>query len=266
MKTRVFISYAWENQALKNAVWKLAGFLNYRGSGQLEIILDQLFTNRPPSEGWLVWMQQQIRMADVVLIVCTPLYLERFLKEEDDLSKGLGVTFEGAIITQGFYNAKGINTKFYPIIPDGGSVNNVPDIFQAYFNHQAFPTANEAIYKLVIGDNPTLEYYVEIGEEESKLEIVTETDIVDEIVDDKMSNENIGNPVQILVRAFLSLNETQKLEVINKVAIPNSDLSDSQDFYRDKKFFLKVKELGLFNPLWETINAIKPFENTINPF
>lgn len=263
----MFISYAWENQALKDAVWKLAGFLNYRGNGQLEIILDQLFANRPPAEGWLVWMQQEIKKADIVLIVCSPLYYNRFLKDEPDLTTGQGVTFEGAIITQGFYNSKGSNSKFFPIVPDGGTTRDVPEILQAYFNHLSFPINYEAIYKLIIGENPTLDYQKELTESESELEVVTETTIVEEIAVENMNtnNENTANPIQILVRAFLSLNETQKLEIINKMEIEKTTLSqDDKD--RDKKFFLLTKSAGLFKKLWEEINFIKPFEDTLNPF
>src|ERR1700741_5354328 len=114
---KVFISYAWEPDPHKDMVWELARWLETNSNGRVKVVIDRLFENRPPGEGWPVWMQRAVENSDIVLIVCSPLYKTRFEKNDPVGGGGAGVNFEGAHITQHLYNGKLRNNKFFPILP-----------------------------------------------------------------------------------------------------------------------------------------------------
>lgn len=259
---RVFISYAWESEAFKDSIWDLAGWLEANGEGKLEVITDHLFANRPPSRGWPAWMQDEIKKADIVLIVCTPMYIDRFEKN-DTTANGAGGTFEGIIITQSLYNAKLINNKFYPILPDGGSVKNIPLILQAYSNGHCFPSHNEGILKLIFNDNPKHKFVIKSTYES----VGFEKEIVAEIIIPVLKNRNqMLPPIQIIVRAFLSLNDLDKVSIVKALGIYSVDLGKLPPHVRDKEIFKRIKEKDLLDQLWIEVNKIKPFENNSNPF
>ena len=74
-------------------------------------------------------MQNQIREADFVLVVCTEIYKLRF-EGQDPHPGGKGAKWEGAIITQQLYEAEGKNTKFIPVLFEPEDRLHIPDIFQ----------------------------------------------------------------------------------------------------------------------------------------
>jgi tetratricopeptide (TPR) repeat protein len=94
-------------------------------------------------------MEDEIENADIVLIVCSEKYLRRWRKKEE-IDKGKGVTWEGAIITQDLYDAKLVNNKFYPVLPDGGNDNHIPKPLRPFNNALFFPSKNESIYRLLV--------------------------------------------------------------------------------------------------------------------
>ena len=141
----VFISYAHESDALRQQVRSLSVWLQGQG---VSVITDHVHEFLPPELGWQAWMQQSIEAADVVLAVCTPRYRLRYEKRED-VSRGLGVTWEGAILTQGLYDSAMRNRKIYPILPAGGDVADVPVTLKPWFNGFRFPDDNERIFKLI---------------------------------------------------------------------------------------------------------------------
>ena len=59
----VFISYAHESDALRASVKDLADWLSRKGC---TVLTDHLHPYKPPSEGWLAWMQGCIRQAEAV--------------------------------------------------------------------------------------------------------------------------------------------------------------------------------------------------------
>ncbi len=118
--TRVFISYSHDSLEHKEWVFQISEKLRPNG---LECSIDRHVNGFPP-EGWPLWMEEQIEQADYVLLVCTPLYFQRFKGE--DTAGGRGVTFEGLIITQKLYDVFNHNTKFIPVIPETGSIDHVP--------------------------------------------------------------------------------------------------------------------------------------------
>ena len=146
----VFISYAHESDALRVSVKALADWL---GSRDCRVLTDHLHADRPPPEGWQTWMQRCVEKAEMVLIVCTPRLKARYEKTED-IGFGRGAAYEGAIVTQLIYNDNMRNTKFFPILPDGGSLSDIPITLQPWWNDRWFPSGHEEIWRMVSGDDP----------------------------------------------------------------------------------------------------------------
>jgi tetratricopeptide (TPR) repeat protein len=142
--TRVFISYSHDSDAHRKRVLALSDQLREDG---VDCYIDQ-YVNGSPAEGWQRWMEKQIELADFVLVVCTPIYLRRFRGE--DREGGRGVNFEGVIISQVLYDNFQQNTKFIPIIPDDGSLDNVPLLLKSGSAY-LFGNQYEALYRVLTG-------------------------------------------------------------------------------------------------------------------
>ena len=100
-----------------------------------------------PDEGWITWMRTGIKKANWVLIFFDDVYRRRFEGDEQP-SKGLGGTYEGAIIAAEHLRRSTINKKFVPLLPDGASTEVIPDEFFPY-NHYYIPRqSNELALKL----------------------------------------------------------------------------------------------------------------------
>lgn len=271
---RVFISYAWESDEFKDDVWNLAGWLENNSGGEIKVSIDRYFENRPPESGWPIWMQNEIDAADIVLIVCSPKYRERFEKNNLDAPGGAGVVFEGTIITQQLYNAKMKNSKFFPILPENGETKDIPALLQAFNNNHKFPSGNERILKLIFNDNP--KHLAEIVTAVSKtppetkngvLEQSIVEDIVHEINSQEVNSEKkMLTPIQIIVRSFLSLGDNAKIDISKKLTVYMDDFNNLAPMERDKAIFKLIKEQNLLHELWNEINEIIPFENNNNPF
>jgi SEFIR domain-containing protein len=106
----VLISYSHDSAEHEQRVLALANEL--RTQGGVDARIDRY---RPdPDEGWISWMRDHIVLADRVLLVFTETYARRFLGKEAP-GKGLGVTFEGVIISQALYESGIHNAKFRPV-------------------------------------------------------------------------------------------------------------------------------------------------------
>lgn len=106
---RVFISYSHDSDEHRQRVWDLAERLRRSG---VDCRIDRY--ERSPAQGWVRWMDEQIRTARYVLIVCTETYLRRAEGREVP-GVGLGVVWESGIITSAIYRAAGRNEKFIPV-------------------------------------------------------------------------------------------------------------------------------------------------------
>ncbi|MCB1985082.1 MAG: TIR and AAA domain-containing protein [Burkholderiales bacterium] len=124
--SRVFISYSHDSEEHRTFVRGISDRLRHEG---LNCHID-LYVNGSPAEGWPRWMEDQIEQADFVLLVCTPIYLQRYRGEERE--SGRGVTFEGVVISQSLYDHYYRNTKFIPVIPVDGSLEHVPLPLKGY--------------------------------------------------------------------------------------------------------------------------------------
>jgi SEFIR domain len=107
---RVFISYSHDSPEHGRRVRALADQLRPDG---IESWIDQYVQN--PDVGRPKWMRSQVKEASKVLLVFTETYQRRFEGDEEQ-GKGLGATFEGAIVTQSLYESGGRNTKFRPVV------------------------------------------------------------------------------------------------------------------------------------------------------
>lgn len=145
----VFISYAHESD-LQISVKALADWLAARGC---TVWTDHPHLYRPPVEGWTSWMHRCLRQADIVLVVGSPKLKERYEKNAPP-EEGYGATFEGAIVTQHLYDNHMHNTKFHPILPDGGAYEHIPDTLRDWWNRHTFPSGYEGIRCLIFNEPP----------------------------------------------------------------------------------------------------------------
>lgn len=114
---KVLISYSHDSDAHRDSILELSNRLREDG---IDCTIDQYLNGAPP-EGWAAWMEKQIEQSDFVLVMCTPIYLQRFRREVK--GSGRGVAFEGVVITQHLYESYNYNTKFLPMIPEGGDAD-----------------------------------------------------------------------------------------------------------------------------------------------
>lgn len=259
----VFISYAHESDEFRKSVYLLKLWLEKNSNKKVKVITDHLFPYRPPHEGWPIWMQKQIQNSDIVLLICSPKYKDRFEKNETNPNAGRGVAWEGAIITQLMYNLQMDNNKFFPIIPDKGSIDYVPIILQAFYNGLTFPKNNLEILKCVLNDNVYIEGDLHISQEIIE---ELENDIVEEIINLTEVENPMLTDIHIMVRSFLSLSDFQKLKVAHKLNVHENDDYQLSSDEMDKEFFKRIKEKNLLEEMWNILNEIKPFTNNLNPF
>lgn len=140
---RVFISYSHDDDAHREFVLRLANRLRAEG---IDAWIDQ-YVPGFPAEGWQRWMEKEIERANFVLLVCTPLYLQRFHGEDPD--GGFGVNFEGVIISQTLYSNHYRNTKFIPVLPELGKIEHVPKALQIYNTYCLHDVGYQALYRLL---------------------------------------------------------------------------------------------------------------------
>jgi hypothetical protein len=138
----VFISYSHDSQELADRVLALSGHLRADG---IDCILDQ-YEDSPP-EGFPRWMDRQIRDADFVLMICTPTYYRRVMGEEEP-GKGHGVAFESTLIYQYIYNEGTSNTRFIPVLLEGGDASDISIPWQGVKKyHPATKEGFEELYR-----------------------------------------------------------------------------------------------------------------------
>ncbi len=70
-------------------------------------------------------MRGRIAEADFVLVVCTETYARRY-EGREAAGRGLGASWEGAILTQELYEAAARNTKLIPILFSAGDAEPIP--------------------------------------------------------------------------------------------------------------------------------------------
>src|SRR5581483_9735479 len=120
-----FISHSHDSQAHKDFVLRLASDLRRDG---VDCELDQYV--EAPKEGWARWAINEISQAKFVLVVCTPIYSERF-RGGGSLGTGRGAKWEGAVITQEIYDADSNNEKFIPVAMSRSDLDSIPAVLRS---------------------------------------------------------------------------------------------------------------------------------------
>ena len=153
---RVFVSYAHDpaNPAHAGRVLELADQLRDDG---LNVVIDQYDPN--PKEGWPLWMETNLEAAEFVLLVCTPAYHRRVVRQEA-AGVGLGVQWEGNLIYNRLYGNLSQGGRYIPVLLDGGDPTNIPTPVQGFTFYRLAhfdlsDAAYEALYRHLTGQHAT---------------------------------------------------------------------------------------------------------------
>ena len=120
MALRVFISYTHDSSEHEAQMWELSERLRKQG---VECHIDQ--EEQSPVDGWPLWCSNQIESADFVLVVCTKTYRSRYGGQGTE-GKGRGGNWEGLLIRQSIYDARGKNRKFIPLLVSSSDIEHIP--------------------------------------------------------------------------------------------------------------------------------------------
>lgn len=115
----VFISYSHDSDDLCDKVLELSNYLRDNG---IDSNIDQ-YEECPP-EGWPRWMENQIRTAEFVIVVCTALYLKKATLQVND-TVGLVTKWETNIIENFLYDTGAVTNKYIPVVFDDEDVKSI---------------------------------------------------------------------------------------------------------------------------------------------
>jgi hypothetical protein len=118
----VFISYSHDSEEHRKLVLDLSQQLRNDG---YPTRLDR-YVNGTPAEGWPNWMMNQLDDAAFTLVVCRETYYKRY-RGKDAPDRGLGVAFEGMLITNELYETKCQSVKFVPILFESTHKQFIPE-------------------------------------------------------------------------------------------------------------------------------------------
>ncbi|MEH2276941.1 MAG: SEFIR domain-containing protein [Nostoc sp.] len=267
---KVFISYSWDSTEHKKRVLNLSNRLREAG---IDCMIDQYVAF--PLEGWPLWMINQVKGADFVLLICTEKYYQRFMRKcEND--KSLGVILESQNIIQELYEGQGKNSKFIPIIFSQKESNYIPDIVRSYSYYLLDEEhINIKLYCLLtrqsevkmnkigklrsfdtrsINDDHTLESLKwdsteTISQEDTITKFLLEDSIIEIIIENEYNhtletndNENLEKLIDTLIKEILSC----KFLFFNKIPF----LQQKKEVFNNKeivinKLFGRIKKLLL---------------------
>ncbi|HEU4561628.1 MAG TPA: SEFIR domain-containing protein, partial [Longimicrobium sp.] len=143
----VFISYSHDSDEHRDRVLALSERLRKDG---IETRLDQ-YLNGTPDETWPRWMLNRLDEADYVLVVATETYYRRFRGHEEP-EKGLGVDWEGAVITQQIYEARSNTVKFVPVLFAPDQRQSIPEPLRGRTDYVLTSEASyQALYDFLLG-------------------------------------------------------------------------------------------------------------------
>ncbi|HZD68116.1 MAG TPA: TIR domain-containing protein [Actinomycetes bacterium] len=118
---RAFVSYSHDSAEHRE---NMADFAQQLRRAGIDAMIDHFVESEPPLS-WPLWMNQQIDSSDFVLIVVTETYTRRFMHRETP-GRGLGVRWEGALITSELYQARSERVKFIPVVVNSADAIYIP--------------------------------------------------------------------------------------------------------------------------------------------
>jgi hypothetical protein len=278
-KPRVFISYTHDTQAHKKKVLDLANRLNREG---IDCWCDQYIEGSTPERGWPLWMEENVRIADYVLVVCTETYLKRCEGREEE-GVGDGAKFESVLLIQHLYKKGSVNKKIIPVLLTKDDKKFIPSPLEPFTHYRLYKdedyislyrriTNQIAISKPPVGeiikfpshlniDSSTLEGVVV---DTVELSTFCETDHLQQIPEIPEITESMKPGLKI-VQAFFTLPLTKRFSIAEKLGLlENGESFNSED--REQicsKILLRAKSNGLMASLWTELfdEAVEP-----NPF
>jgi len=120
---RVFVSFAHESDEHDRKIIVLVDALRGHGIDAICYLQKDWY-----DEGFILWMEKEIKTATWILMVCTELYRKRSEGEEAE-GKGLGVIWESRIIRNLLHQSGETNHKFIPIVLEAAHRKYVPTRF-----------------------------------------------------------------------------------------------------------------------------------------
>src|SRR3989344_3478716 len=146
---RVFISYTHDSKEHLDLILEISNKLRAEG---IDIVLDQY--EQSPPQGWPKWMDQNIKSAEFVLMVCTENYYKRVMDEEKE-GMGLGIKWEGRLIYQHLYNSDSKSKKFVPVLVKREDAKFIPTPMQGATHYIITEKDDyEKLYWCIRGVNP----------------------------------------------------------------------------------------------------------------
>lgn len=144
---RALISYAHEpdNSAHGEMVRAFWEFLRSHG---IDAHIDLTAAQR--RQDWALWMADEIRDADVVLVIASSTYRER-AEGHSDPEVGRGVQWEARLIRDAFYSNQYALNRFVPVVLPGQTTRGVPDFLAPHSS-----TVYEVTEFTVAGAEPLL--------------------------------------------------------------------------------------------------------------
>ncbi|NVB37547.1 TIR domain-containing protein [Pseudenhygromyxa sp. WMMC2535] len=143
--TRVFISYSHDSPAHAKRVLELAQRLRDEG---VDAIIDQF--DDAPVQGWPRWMLQQMRAAELIVVVASAGYRAK-CEGEVPRSKGRGVKWESHLSLQELYDDGGDNHRYVPVyFADDASEADVPRPLAASTIYP-LPSGYDDLYRRLTG-------------------------------------------------------------------------------------------------------------------
>lgn len=121
---KVFISYSHDTEAFGDKVLDFSNML--RREYGIDAEIDQYEEN--PAQGWPMWMDEQIRDAEFVLVICTKSYFDKVYH----VASGKGVTWEIQSIYQHLYASNANNQKFIPVMFKDADSEYIPMPLKPY--------------------------------------------------------------------------------------------------------------------------------------
>ena len=117
---RILISYRHESDEHAELVRGLSDQLRRDG---IDAVIDRYVP--APAQGWSWWMEDELKKADRVIVVCSEGYLESALREAEK-GQGRGTSWEWHLIRKDFYDSRGAGERITPVFFKAGDEKYIP--------------------------------------------------------------------------------------------------------------------------------------------